>query len=448
VLNVAPEQASGFRATVGWVLAGALLAGMFGQAVVASPTYTAIAAVGLVFAGLVLNVPATVLSAALLALAFSPEYLGPAAGVLNRPELQKALLYAALVPIALVRGLRPPLSLPLAAYPVAALLSVAFGTLTTGLTPSQMVSSFATLGIGWFALAIRWNWVRDLRYLKMVAVLPLASLAFGVLLEAAGIHGLVSHAGGVVRLQGASIAAQLALTAFIASVTSYVLHRQFAWGPAPYLLCVNALILIATVSRGAMIALALVMTIPLMRFLFEPLARRPRVAVLRIAAAVLVGITLVAAFGPKVAARTDKGYYIPGQGFQSDKTSGRSEAWDQFYAIAKREPLFGHGLGSGPITKIRQEGFKAQHNEYLRLYLESGYVGGILVLLSIIIVVARAIRAAPRRIRVDLTIAVLAVAVFSATDNTLTSVNLTLPLGLLLGICASVDRPSRSLAPA
>jgi teichuronic acid biosynthesis protein TuaE len=426
--------------TAAWTVLGALLALALGVIAVGSPIVALGAAAGLLFVGLVLNVPSTVLTVALLVLAISPEYLGAKAGVLDRPELQKALLYAALVPMALVRGMRPSLSLPLIAYPVAAVLSVLFGKLAPGLSVGQMLSSFLTLAVGWFALSIRWDPVRDVRFLKAVALLPVASLVFGVLLDGAGIHALVLHSSGVVRLQGASIAAQLALTAFISTVTAYVLYRQFAWRPAPLLLVVDALILIATVSRGAMIALALVMAIPLVRFLAEPLVRAPRVAVARTGIALVVGIGLVVAFGPKVAARTDKGYYIVGQGFKADKTSGRSEAWKEFYAIAKKSPLFGHGVGAGPITKIRQEGFKAQHNEYLRFYLENGYVGGILILLSIVAVIARAIRMAPRRIRVDLAITALAIAVFSATDNTLTSVNLTLPLGLLLGVCANVGR--------
>src|SRR6185312_2947936 len=110
-----------------------------------------------------------------------------------------------------------------------------------------------------------------------------------------------------------------------------------------------------------------------------------------------------------------------------DKTSGRAEAWHEFYVIAKQSPLFGHGLGAGPITKIREKGFLAQHNEYLRLFLEGGYVGGGLVLLAIVIVIGTCIRLAPRRIRLDLLGLAIGFAILAYTDNTLTSVNLQVP---------------------
>jgi len=420
-----------------WALGGAAAAAAIGILGGIAPQYAAVVAAGAVFVGLVFNIPATVLSVALLALAVSPEYLGPSAGVLARPELQKGLLYASLLPIVLLRGVRWSMALPVFAYVIAATLTVVLGHRAANLSTSQMLSSFATLVIGWLALSVRWVWPRDLRYLKVVAALPIASLVIGVVLQGIGMHTLVAHGSGVGRLQGASIAAQLALTSLVSATSAYVLYRQFRWRPAPYLLAADAAILVATFSRGAMIALAIVLLIPLLRFVIAPLVRRPRVAVARAVTAVVVLGVATAAVAPTIAARNDKGFYIPGQGFQADTTSGRSEAWKEFYAIAKQSPLFGHGLGSGPITKIHQQGFLAQHNEYLRFYLENGYVGGILILLSIIIVVTRAVRLAPRRIRIDLTLAVLAIAVLSATDNTLTSVNLTLPLGLLLGICSS-----------
>jgi O-antigen ligase len=238
-------------------------------------------------------------------------------------------------------------------------------------------------------------------------------------------------------LAGASIPAQLALTSFIACVTASICYRVTRWRLAPCLVVANAAILALTISRGAAIALAIAMLYPALRFAFS---RGPAVLMpqsLRIGAlAVTIIIALFVAL-PALRSRSSGGVYYPGTGTLYDPTSGRSKAWAEFYAIGKQSPLFGHGLGSGPITTVHEQGFLAQHNEYLRLFLEGGYVGGGIVMLTIVIVVATCIARSPLAIRLDLLGLVGGFAVLSYTDNTLTSVNLAIPLCLLLGICAS-----------
>jgi O-antigen ligase len=209
----------------------------------------------------------------------------------------------------------------------------------------------------------------------------------------------------------------------------------------------NAAILALTISRGAAIALGIAMLYPILRLVFsrDSSIRAPQW--LRIGA-VGVGVVVVLAVAvPALRSRASAGYYVPGQGTQHDPTSGRAKAWSEFYAIAQQSPLFGHGLGSGPITKIQEKGFLAQHNEYLRLFLEGGYIGGGLVLLAIVIVIVSCITRAPPAVRPDLVGMIAGWAFLSYTDNTLTSVNLTVPIFLLLGICASWSAAPRRWLP-
>jgi hypothetical protein len=264
----------------------------------------------------------------------------------------------------------------------------------------------------------------------------------GVLLQAAGVHSVFDHGTGfdaTTRLEGASGPAQLALTALIACVTASICYRLTRWRWAPLLVVADAAILALTVSRGAAIALAIAMVWPAIRFaLSGPAGKRwvpqrwARIAIVCIAAAGAASLVV-----PSLLSRQANGTYIPGQGVVYDKTSGRDKAWHEFYVIAQRSPLFGHGLGAGPLTKIQEKGFLAQHNEYLRLFLEGGYIGGGLVMLAIVIVIATCIRLAPQRIRLDLVGLVLGFAILSYTDNTLTSVNLAVPFCIVFGIVAS-----------
>ena len=60
----------------------------------------------------------------LLALSYGPEYLSPAAGVFGQPQLQKGLVYFAVLGMVLQRGMRPRLLLVPLAYVLMAILSV------------------------------------------------------------------------------------------------------------------------------------------------------------------------------------------------------------------------------------------------------------------------------------------------------------------------------------
>jgi teichuronic acid biosynthesis protein TuaE len=411
-----------------------------------APVGAALAVGVLLLVALISRAPALVFGVALLALAYSPESLESSFGVLNRPELQKGLLYFALVPLALSRGIDSRLLLPVTAYLVLALLSVLHGDLAPGLTEQQMVSTFVTLTIGWTVLAVRWDWERDARYLKVLAFVAPACVGLGVLLHLAGLHQLWAEPTAFDasrRLRGASIAAELAFTAFIGCAISYICHREMAWRAAPYLVAANALILALTLSRGAAIALCIAAAWPALRFGLQPFQSSPKTAVARLTALVALAGVLLVTLVPALEKRNTGGRYYPGLGTFADPTSGRTGAWKEFYAIAQESPLFGHGLGAGPITRIQQQGFLAQHNEYLRIFLEGGYVGGGLVLIAIVLAIGTCIARAPRSIRLDLVGIAVAVAVLSFFDNTLTSVNLTIPLCLMLGLVAAPRRGRR-----
>ena len=409
--------------------------------------------VAVLVGALIARVPAVVFSVSLLALCYAPEYLGPSAGVFAHPQLPKGLVYFAVLGMALQRGIRPRYLIVTGGYVVLAVLSWLWGHLNPALTLGQVLSSFVTLTVGWTALAVAWEYDSDVRFLRVLAALPVACVLLGVLLQAAGLHTLFRAGSGfdtTTRLQGASIPDQLALTAFVGSVTASICFRLTRWRWAPALLVADAVILGLTVSRGASIALGLALLWPALRFAFgrdggqrirgggQPILTKRWLRI----GAILVVFGIVLGFAvPALLSRNSAGTYYQGEGVVYDKTSGRSVAWAQFYSIAKKSPLFGHGLGSGPITTIQEKGFLAQHNEYLRLFLEGGYVAGGIVLLAIVVVIGVCIARSPRRVRIDLIGLAIGFAVLSYTDNTLTSVSLQVPFCLVFGILSTWSTP-------
>ena len=359
-------------------------------------------------------------------------------------------MYFAVIGMALQRGVRPRFLLVPVAYIVMAILAVISGHLIPGLTLTQMLSSFVTLTVGWTALAVAWDLRTDASYLKILASLPVACVLLGGLLQAAHLHELFQHGAGysTTRLQGASQPAQLALSCFIGCVTASICYRVTRWKYAPALVVADAAILGLTVSRGAAIALGLAFAWPALRFVFSGREDKRWVPQRWMRATIVFGSLgiIAAAFVPSLLARDTTGTYIQGQGVVYDSTSGRTTAWHEFYTIARQAPLFGHGLGAGPVTKIAEKGFLAQHNEYLRLFLEGGYIGGGLVLAAIIFVIGTCILRAPPWIRVDLLALAIGFAVLSYTDNTLTSCNLQVPFCLVFGILAGTSA-RRARAP-
>jgi teichuronic acid biosynthesis protein TuaE len=438
-----PSPAARWRLGALAVVAAATAAAPVGVAAVRAPEAGALAVGALILAGAISRAPALMFGFALLTLAFTPEHLGESLAPLNRPELQKGLLYAALLAMALIRGVDRRLILPVLAYLGLAALSWLHDELTPGLNASQMASTFVTLTLAWIALAVKWDWERDARYLKVAAFIAPACVAAGVVLDVAGLHSMWKEPTAFDvswRLRGASIAAQLAMMALASCVAAYVCHRLTGWRAARWLVPLNALILALTLTRGTAAALGIAAIVPALRFALAPMPYRRAAAVARLGAVLaLVGVVAVTLV-PALKERNAGGRYYAGVGTFQDPTSGRKDAWKETYAIAKQSPLFGHGLGAGPVTKIQEGGFLAQHNEYLRLFLEGGYVGGGLVLLAMVLVVSMSIARAPPFIRLDLAGVAVAWAGLSYYDNTLTSINLTVPLCLVLGIVASRRR--------
>lgn len=437
------------------VLIAAIGAALVGVLAAHSSTAAAGAVCALLLGALLARVPTVMFGICLLALSYGPEYLGGGAGVFAQPQLQKGLVYFAILGMALHKGIRPRLLLVPVAYVVMAILSVIHGQLMAGLTLTQTLSSFVTLTIGWTALAIAWDLRTDARYLKVLSCLPVVCVLLGGLLQFAGVHQLFQEGAGyaTTRLQGASGPAQLALTCFIGCVTASICYRVTRWKYAPALVLANGVMLALTVSRGAAIATGLALIWPVVRFVFSGsegkrwVPQRWLRATIVFAALAIIAIALV----PALLARDSSGTFVQGQGVVHDATSGRAAAWSEFYKIAKQSPWFGHGLGAGPITKITEKGFLAQHNEYLRLFLEGGYLGGGLVLATIILVIGICIRRAPPWVRLDLLALAIGFGVLSYTDNTLTSSNLQVPFclvfGILAGACAHRPRAPAS-APA
>jgi O-antigen ligase len=428
--------------TLGLVVGAALASVVLGALCARSLPLAAGCMVAIAVCTVIAISPSLWLALSLSSLAAAPELIGLVSGTpLAHPEVWKGLLYAGVAPIIWHRGVRWQYALPFFAYGAATLLSAIGGTHPDSLTLVQTLSSLMTLLSGWIFVIVAWDWDRDQKYLKLIAAIPVMCVLLGLALEPFGWTVLQPYVNPP-RLQGAEIAALLGGAGAASTAAAIILWRRSQWRPAIPLGVAAALCCLGSLGRGAMIMLVIV-TAPAAYRALRTLLRRKGgetyLTLLAVALGTLAAVVLIVV--PALITRGDSvSYNAATHTVTKDATSGRLEAWPQFYKEAKVNLLFGRGMGSGPIIKIGQVGFKAQHNEYLRLLLELGYFGGLLVLASMIVVLRRVIRAVPRKIRPDAIALAVSLAVYSATDNVLTSRHLAVPILATLAIAAAPSR--------
>jgi hypothetical protein len=436
----------------GLVVAGGLASIVLGALCARSTTLAAGGMVAILGCTLVAVSPALWLAVGLATLTAAPELMPFAHGALGSQQVYKSLLYLAVLPMIALRGVRGRYALPLIAYLIVTTTAEIAGTHPDNLTPGQTASSLATLCIGWVFLIVAWDWERDHRFLKLIAALPVLSVVVGAALTPLGWKVFQPYASPP-RLQGAEIAALLGGTAVASTVAAIVLYRRAGWRPAVPLGISAVVVTAASLGRGAITALIIAAAPAGFRIVRGLLGRKGGESYLKFLVAGLA-ISAVVAFAvvPALNSRANSvSYNAITHTATKDSTSGRVEAWRQFYQAAEVNLVWGRGMGTGPIIKIGQVGFQAQHNEYLRMVLEVGYAGGILLLIAMIIAVTRVLRDTPAIVRADAIALAVALAVYSATDNTLTSRHLAVPFLATLAIAAAPivrERRQADAAPA
>jgi O-antigen ligase len=108
---------------------------------------------------------------------------------------------------------------------------------------------------------------------------------------------------------------------------------------------------------------------------------------------------------------------------QDDATSGRDVIWEIYEAAIEKNPWFGRGIGSGtlllPNTESYTKVISTAHNEYLRMIMDGGLVGLMIYILALIVWMRSELRFMRRNESVVFLGFMVAFAVYSITDNTI-----------------------------
>ena len=412
-----------------------------GAIVVKSPLDAIALLVICVATAIALTRPALLFATGILLLAIEPTKIFGEASTAGKPETFKLVLYACTIPLLLSRGINRKKCAPLVAYGVVTILTKLLGTPLPGLTTKQTAASLATLCLGWLVFAINWDWRRDRRLLKALTWVPILSVLTGFVLQTAGILTLFRHSTPP-RLEGATIAAWLGALGLYSAMACLVLYRREQWRLAKWLGSINVIILGATLTRGAILALAIAAIPLLARFIRHQLSLKGTAGLTKLAITAVIAIAGATALISGIIQRNENAgtYDVARSAVTHEIASGRLQAWTFVYKQAKINLAFGRGIGAGPIVgKIpgSPEGFTAQHNEYLRVLLEDGVVGGAILLTVIITTFFSTVRRAPIQVHTDLAAAAVAFAIFAVTENTLTAAPLAVAFLLMFSIACS-----------
>ena len=261
------------------------------------------------------------------------------------------------------------------------------------------------------------DWARIIRL--TTSLVPLCSAGLGLLLDVAGIRPVIVESGGM-RLAGLGHPAFLAgvtLTAVYAGLISWMRTgaRMHGW-----LLSVNLIILVLTGAR-APIAYAAAVTI--LCLIFGQSAEVPRRTRICLIAVCLIALPIVLVLGE---AQGSLRLFTLGAR-EAAHLSGRDLLWPAFEAAADQAPWFGWGLGSGNIVIPRGSQIAqmlrtwAAHNEYLRIRVEGGAIGLMMLITCFIVWVMKHSRRLPPLERLVTRAVFAAFAAHAATDNVLIS---------------------------
>jgi len=241
-------------------------------------------------------------------------------------------------------------------------------------------------------------------------------------MEAVGIGRLYSgDVAGVYRLSGANIAAHLAMLAFIgASVALYEAVRSGSRGLGVWniLALSNLFILVETGTRGPLIALVPMIAVFLASGVLQAF-RRGLVQAVSLLVPVGAGAALLfMKFETYLMRQSEKGL------------SGREYAWVYFWEKTQETPLFGHGLGRVLTANDGSlySGFLVPHNEYLRFMYDSGMIGALVLFAAIAWVLAAVAKRLAGWERWMFGAFIVGFCIFTFTDNTLSTIQITAPL--------------------
>jgi len=342
-------------------------------------------------------------------------------------SLHKFVVLGAFIPPIVRYGIRPVMNYGIAAIFLMAALTFVAITPYPGLTPMQTVKSLVGLALPFalFNMKLQRKWIDG--HLAFIAVFPLISLFLGLMGEIFGLRNVIGYPWHVVsleftgaqRLAGINIPAYLAFYCYISFFVC--LYEAIALKRRGFYVLggITLLILVFTGTRTPSVCAILMAGIGIFFSSGRDLRGSSKFVVSVLGITFLAGI--LALYWPELQTRMT--------GHDSDpnaivNTSGRAGMWAYLMGIYEVNQIFGRGLGTGAIALLDVDDPSfgtAAHNEYIRLLVDGGIVGLISYITGLVALLIQEGRFLNRTQGVFITALFVSFALYSFTDNTISS---------------------------
>lgn len=367
--------------------------------------------------------PWTCFGLAVGSLILSPEnFLQFSIGGVELRSLHRALILAAFCATVLRHGLARPFNAPVVAVALTFFTSFTLSDLHPKLDAFQIIKSTFAFVVLFLFINVNYSPEVIPRYLRIIGFLPIVSVFGGVLAQAAHLDSpwgpwevLPTEWTGAPRLNGLNISSYLAYFAFVAIFANIyeLLETRKKWLLG--LAGINLIIIILTGTRTPMAAAMFLAVVMLLFSGGRTLNISAKVNLSIVGLLVIGGVIVL--WWPAIETRLlrsfgDDGIYM----------SGRDVIWDYFLRAFWENPWFGRGLGTGAVLLVGELNVTtAAHNEYLRLLTDVGIVGLVLFICGFAWWIRDGLRFMYRDERLLILGFVVALALYSLTDNTLSS---------------------------
>jgi O-antigen ligase len=325
----------------------------------------------------------------------------------------KVIPFAIAAMLCLRYGFAPAINWPFLAFTVVAVASLVILPMGRISTFGEMVRSFIGSTAPFvlaFAAAPRRIWSA---LCKAVVLVPLISAVVGILVWPTGLNDAFDFNWRFRGLHSPPFLAGFCVTAVFAATLEYLRGFRTRW----LVLGGAALgVLFATQARAPLgaVGLFLVLVFALSDRKVFPLKRKMDLAMGGLLPAAVV-------LGPLLVLALER--FINAEGYEV--YSGRDVIWPIFLEAIENRPVFGYGLGAGKLIvdpedpQIRLIGSSAAHNEYLRLAVDAGIVGTVLIIGAIIAWIWGGTREVGRTDRLVLRCALAGALLHTGFDSTL-----------------------------
>ncbi|NHN29937.1 O-antigen ligase family protein [Paenibacillus agricola] len=402
-------------------------AAIIGLAAIYQPILSVLGAAVLLLLAITVHEPARISYPVLLSTAISVNY------IINTDlfgieiiSLYKLGILVLLIPCMLQNGIRLKLVYPILALAAMLFITIFFSDWHPRLSASLSLKAFIGLALPFVFLLIEWKKEMAQRHIQIICLLPLVSVAVGLLLQLAHLYPFLDvEFTGAVRVQGANIAPHLAMLAFL-GITIALIETKRRPEKAKFFyftLAANFAVLIATGTRGPILAM-----LAMIAYYFFDIVREYVKGKAMLIIPLLCSLALLAAAVYVQWDNMTKRSFERQTGTGID-LSGRTEAWAFFLKGVEGSPMTGRGLGSVTVANDGSlyKGFVVPHNEYIRFYYDSGYIGCGLLFLSLLIVFASIYRVLAPSIKVYYLAFIFGFFLYSFSDNTLSTVQFIIP---------------------